>query len=132
MTKRIVRGDPVHEFEITAVAKRLHAKLPQELIDFYHKYGAGYIIPEDNQPSQVNRVLSPFQMVDVLLHHGRNRRLDDYKHHANRRNHQLPFFETTRHQFLTIGYGPHNRGQIFDLNGRMIAKSLGDFIQHDS
>lgn len=132
MSKRIVRGDAVHEFEITAVASRLHATLPPELIDFYHKYGTGYIIPADNQPSQVNRVLSPFQMVDVLLHHGRNRWLDDYQHHANRRNHQLPFFETVRHQFLTIGYGPHNHGQIFDPNGRMIAKSLRDFAQHDS
>lgn len=132
MSKRIVCGDPVHEFEITAVAKRLHAVLPPELIDFYHRYGAGYIIPADNPPLQVNRVLPPFEMVDVLLHHGRNRRLQEYQHHANRRNHQLPFLETACHQFLTIGYGPHNSGQIFDLNGRMIAKSLRDFAQQDS
>lgn len=124
--KEIENGKHVIDFEIDKVQKRLHLILPISLQRFYRDYGAGKIISDDNT-SALNKVLSPFEIMDVIKHQHRYR----FKHrkapYEDMRKRQIPFLETKPNHFLTIGYGQLNNGRIYEDN-QLIARSLDDYI----
>jgi len=125
MTK-IENGKHVSDFDIDKVQKRLHLNLPISLQRFYRVHGAGKII-SDNDTSALNKVLSPFEIMDVIKHQHRYR----FKHlkapYEDMRKRQIPFLETYPNHFLTIGYGHHNMGNIYEDN-QLVARSLDDYI----
>lgn len=124
--KEIENGKHVNDFDIDTVQKRLHLILPISLQRFYRVHGAGKIIL-DNDTSALNKVLSPFEIMDVIKHQHRYR----FKHrkapYEDMRNQQIPFLETKPNHFLTIGYGQLNNGRIYEDN-QLIARSLDDYI----
>lgn len=124
--KEIENGKHVNDFDIDTVQKRLHLILPISLQRFYRVHGAGKII-SDNDTSALNKVLSPFEIMDVIRHQHRYR----FKHrkapYEDMRKRQIPFLETKPNHFLTIGYGQLNNGRIYEDN-QLIARSLDDYI----
>lgn len=124
--KTIENGKHVSDFEIEKVQKRLNLVLPVALERFYRVHGAGKII-SDKSSSSLDKVLTPFEIMDVIKHQNRYRFKHPKAPYEDLKNRQLPFFEYQPNMFLTIGYGKLNKGQIFK-DGRLIALSLDDYI----
>lgn len=124
--KEIENGKHVNDFDIDTVQKRLHLILPISLQRFYRVHGAGKIIL-DNDTSALNKVLSPFEIMDVIKHQHRYRFKHQKAPYEDMRNQQIPFLETKPNHFLTIGYGDLNMGYIYD-DDQLVAKSLEDYI----
>lgn len=125
MTK-IENGKHVGDFDIDKVQKRLHLTLPISLQRFYRDHGAGKIIL-DNDTSALNKVLSPFEIMDVIKHQKRYRFKHSKAPYEDMRKQQIPFLETDPNHFLTIGYGQLNMGRIYKDN-KLVARSLDDYI----
>lgn len=124
--KEIENGKHVSDFEINKVQKRLHLILPISLQRFYRVHGAGKIIL-DNDTSALNKVLSPFEIMDVIKHQNRYRFKHPKAPYEDMRSRQIPFLETKPNHFLTIGYGHLNMGNIYADN-QLVARSLDDYI----
>lgn len=124
--KQIENGKHVSDFEINKVQKRLHLILPISLQRFYRVHGAGRII-SDNDTSALNKVLSPFEIMDVIKHQNRYRFTHSKAPYEDMRSRQIPFLETDPNHFLTIGYGHLNMGNIYEDN-QLVARSLDDYI----
>lgn len=124
--KEIENGKHVNDFDIDTVQKRLHLILPISLQRFYRDHGAGKII-SDNDTSALNKVLTPFEIMDVIKHQHRYRFKHPKAPYEDMRNQRIPFLETKPNHFLTIGYGDLNMGYIYD-DDQLVAKSLEDYI----
>ncbi len=124
--KQIENGKHVSDFEINKVQKRLNLILPISLQRFYRVHGAGKIIL-DNDTSSLNKVLSPFEIMDVIKHQNRYRFKHSKAPYEDMREQQIPFLETEPNHFLTIGYGQLNKGRIYEDN-ELVARSLDDYI----
>lgn len=124
--KEIKNGKHVSDFDIDKVQKRLHLNLPISLQRFYRVHGTGKII-SDNDTSALNKVLSPFEIMDVIKHQHRYRFKHSKAPYEDMRSRQIPFLETDPNHFLTIGYGPLNLGSIYEDN-QLVARSLDDYI----
>lgn len=122
----IIPGKPVHSFEISRMEHRLHIKLPIALKKLYLTYGAARIVFSDDDKTTINRVLAPFEIMDVLKHQGKHRHVHHFEHYAHMQKNRIPFFETKPNEFLTIGYLFDNSGKIYDLN-ELAANSLAEF-----
>lgn len=124
--KEIKNGKHVSDFDIDTVQERLHLILPISLQRFYRVHGAGKII-SDNDTSALNKVLSPFEIMDVIKHQHRYRFKHPKAPYEDMRKQQIPFLEIKPNHFLTIGYGDLNMGYIYE-DGQVVAKSLEDYI----
>lgn len=126
MSTVIKKGKPIYQFEIERTEHNLHLKFPDSLKLFYKRHGAAILKKDDT----VYRVLSPFEIMDVLKHQGVYKYKKYHNHYKDLKLYRLPIIvRDSDDEYFTIGYLFDDTGKIFDYD-KAIALTIKDFAKN--
>lgn len=120
----------VTEDDIIQAEEKLGMQFPEQLRTFYLEAGSGYLIDPEEDASDLDRVLSPFE---VLQMHNREGEFAQYARYLSEGGIEereaegdLVFFQINHATYLTISPKENGRIYYYDLP---IAESLEDFFR---
>lgn len=122
----------VTEDDIIQAEEKLGMQFPEQLRTFYLEAGAGYLIDPEEAATDLDRLLSPLEVIQIRNREGEFAQYARYllKSSTEQREKEgdLIFFQIDHATYLTISPKENGRIYYYDLP---IAESLEEFFRKD-